>query len=133
MAISFANAIGQKEAILELRTKRAEVLASNLVKADTPNYKSRDFNFSEALKTQMSGASGSSHMRTTNSQHFGAPQGSGSVNLMYRTPLQPSLDGNTVDEQSEMARFAKNTLDHQASFQFLNGSFKGLRKAIKGD
>jgi flagellar basal-body rod protein FlgB len=53
--------------------------------------------------------------------------------LQYRNPLQPSLDGNTVDEQVEMTKFAKNSLDFQASFQFLNGKFKGLKNAIRGE
>jgi flagellar basal-body rod protein FlgB len=47
-------------------------------------------------------------------------------------PTQPSIDGNTVDEQAEMSRFAKNAMDFQASFQFLNSKFKGLNKALSG-
>ena len=53
--------------------------------------------------------------------------------LLYRTPAQPSLDGNTVDEQLENAAFARNALEHQASFQFLNGKFTGLIKALRGE
>ncbi|MGK0441345.1 MAG: flagellar basal-body rod protein FlgB [Pseudohongiellaceae bacterium] len=135
MAISFSKALGVHEAALELRTKRAEVLASNLANVDTPNYKARDIDFKSALKNQLATSAGASHMKATNQKHFGAGSSGGSVvtDLKYRTPLQPSLDGNTVDEQSESSRFAKNTMDFQASFQFLNGKFKGLSKAIKGE
>jgi flagellar basal-body rod protein FlgB len=35
---------------LNLRAQRQELLAGNLANADTPNYKARDFNFSEKLK-----------------------------------------------------------------------------------
>lgn len=134
MAISFSNALGVHEAALQLRTKRAEVIASNLANVDTPNYKARDIDFKSALKNQLAMSGNSGSMKATNSRHFGAAQGVVSAaDLKYRTPLQPSVDGNTVDEQSEMSRFAKNTMDFQASFQFLNGKFKGLSKAIKGE
>ncbi|WP_019531720.1 flagellar basal body rod protein FlgB [Dasania marina] len=135
MAISFSNALGVHEAALGLRTKRAEVLASNLTNVDTPNYKARDIDFKSALKSQLAMTGNAASMKATNSKHFGVAQGQGvtALDLKYRVPLQPSLDGNTVDEQSEMSRFAKNTMDFQASFQFLNGKFKGLSKAIKGE
>jgi flagellar basal-body rod protein FlgB len=47
-------------------------------------------------------------------------------------PSQPSIDGNTVEEHQEMARFAKNAMNYEASFSFLNSKFKGLQSAIQG-
>jgi flagellar basal-body rod protein FlgB len=38
------------EAALSLRSKRQELLASNIANADTPNYKARDVDFASALK-----------------------------------------------------------------------------------
>ena len=132
MAISFENALGIHEQALHLRAKRAEVLANNLTNADTPGFKARDIDFKGILKGQMS--IGSQPMVATNSRHFGAGAAAlVSPELLYRNPLQPSLDGNTVEEQVEMSRFAQNTIDFQASLQMLNGKFKGLKNAIKGD
>ena len=133
MAISFSKALGIHETTLQLRTQRAEVLASNLANMDTPNFKARDIDFKSALKNEMSTQSGATHMKATSNMHFGANNAIASADLKYRTPLSPSLDGNTVDEQIEMSHFAKNTMDFQASFQFLNGNFKSLSKAIKGE
>ena len=48
MAISFQNALGIHEKALHVRTMRAEVLANNLVNADTPNFKARDIDFKSA-------------------------------------------------------------------------------------
>ena len=45
MAINFETAFGIHETALILKAKRAEVLASNLANADTPNYKARDIDF----------------------------------------------------------------------------------------
>ncbi len=133
MAISFQNALGIHEKALHVRTVRAEVLANNLVNADTPNFKARDFDFKSALNSQMASQSAGKGMVATNSRHIGASSQSFQPELLYRTPLQPSLDGNTVEEQVEMSRFAKNMMDFQASFQLLNGRFKGLQSAITGN
>ena len=132
MNISFNNALGMREEALTLRAERASVLSSNLANADTPNFKARDLNFSETLKARMDG-SGSSSMKTTRVGHVAMSSvGSGIDSYSYRTPNQPSLDGNTVEEQVEHAQFMKNNLEFQAAFTMLDGSFKGLRKAITG-
>jgi len=129
MAINFNNALGIHEQALQFKVKRSEVLANNLVNADTPNFKARDIDFQTVLKGQQAGA----RLQATHSRHIAPSSLAFEPQLQYRNPLQPSLDGNTVDEQVEMTRFAKNTMDFQASFQFLNGRFKGLKNAIRGD
>ena len=133
MAISFQKALGVHEQALHLRAQRAEVLAGNLANADTPHFKARDIDFHSVMKNQMLNRPNRTRMAATHSGHIGAKGIKPfEAELMYRNPLQPSLDGNTVDEQSELARFAQNTLDFQTSFQFLNARFKGLKTAIKG-
>ena len=73
-------------------------------------------------------------MTSTNRGHLPGTSGSGADSgLLYRNPLQPSIDGNTVESQIEQAEFARNSLDYNASFEFLSGKFKGLRNAIRGD
>lgn len=131
MAINFGNALGIHEQALQFKIKRSEVLANNLANSDTPNYKARDINFKTVLNSQQT--TGSTRLQSTHSKHIAPSSNSFEPQLQYRNPLQPSLDGNTVDEQVEMTRFAKNNLDFQASFQFLNGRFKGLKNAIRGD
>lgn len=133
MAISFESAIGIHERALHLRTKRAEVLANNLANVDTPNFKAKDLDFKSLLKSQMGEQIETLAMAKTNSAHSGGLASSEDAELLYRTPLQPSIDGNTVDEQMEQAEFMKNALQYQASFTFLNKKFKGLSSAIKGE
>ena len=58
--------------------------------------------------------------------------GSPAPELKYRTPLAPSLDGNTVDAQLEQAAFAENTVRYQATLSFLSSKFRGLMTAITG-
>ena len=133
MAISFDSALGIHEKAMQVRIKRSEVLANNLANADTPNFKARDIDFRSVLKNQSGLQMSQPEMRSTHERHMASRSAmTPSVELMYRNPMQPSLDGNTVEEQSEMSRFSKNALDFQASFQFLNSKFTGMKNALKG-
>jgi len=133
MAINFQNALGIHPKALEVRVQRAEIMANNLVNADTPGFKARDVDFRAMLGEQMdNGAKQPLSMQRTDRQHIAMDKAS-DASLLYRTPTQPSVDGNTVDTQKELAEFTKNVLDYQASFQFLNSKFKSLSKAIKGE
>lgn len=130
MPISFDQALGVHEQALRLRAKRADVLAANLANADTPHYKARDFDFNRALQSarQSQGVA----LKTTHANHLPA-DGNSSAEVLYRVPNQPSLDGNTVDSQTEQAAFAQNALEYQASLNFLSARFKSLRAAIRGE
>ena len=136
MAISFERALGVHEQALLLRDQRTEVLANNMANADTPGFKARDIDFESVLAKQVNSGS-LPRLSGSNPRHINSMPGVGGdasqVTLSYRVPTQPSLDGNTVDEQLENAAFARNALDHQASFQFLNGKFTGLIKALRGE
>lgn len=128
MAISFDKALGIHQQAVAVRERRAEVLANNLANADTPGFKARDIDFRAVLNAEQ----GDSALAVTNSKHM-ATFGAGAGDLMFRMPLQPSLDGNTVEEQVELSQFAKNALDFQFSSQMLSNKFKGLSGAIRGD
>lgn len=133
MAISFDKALGIHPQAIELRVQRAELMANNLANADTPGFKARDIDFRAALAQETNKLDGQLGMSSTQSGHIESQSMSSSAEVLYRNPLQPSLDGNTVDTQQELAEFTKNVLDYQASFQFLNGKFNSLSKAIKGE
>lgn len=142
MKISFESALGPHADALQLRAQRTEVLARNIANADTPGYLARDINFSEVLSSQLdSSANGQGSDRTLKTTHAGHLESLKSHRsdplsadaLMYRMPLMPSFDGNTVDVQTEQAQFAQNNLQFQASLRFLDGKFKGMLSAIKGE
>ena len=133
MSISFANALGIHESALRVRGQRASVLANNLANVDTPNYKARDLDFKQVL-AQKGGSGAVFGVQVTNDRHIaGGALGAEDPNTLYRTPHQPSIDGNTVEDQIEHAEYMKNALAFQASFTFLNSKFKGLTSAIRGE
>lgn len=135
MSISFDNALGIHEKALGFRAQRAEVLASNIANADTPNYQARDLDFAAVLAEQSAkGARQSVGLQRTDSQHIAA-EGIQLADpaLRFRTPFHPSIDQNTVDIQQEQSNYAENAVQFQASFTLLNSKFKGLVSALRGE
>lgn len=113
---------------LTLREKRNEMLASNIANAATPGFKARDIDFQAAFTAQL----GEGTMVTSHQNHF--PTSSGpQANPGYRVPVNPSLDGNTVELAVEQMEFAENTLRYQTSLALLNRRIAGLTDAIRGE
>ena len=104
---------------LNLRAQRQQILASNIANADTPNYKARDIDFNDALRSAI------------NASEPSAPAKAPAPEVLYRTVVQASADGNTVDMDVERAQFAQNAARYEASLTFLNSKIKGLLSAIK--
>ncbi|MBF0255567.1 MAG: flagellar basal body rod protein FlgB [Gammaproteobacteria bacterium] len=124
------NYFGIHERALRIRDHRSEILAANLANADTPGYQARDIDFKKLLSEQSSGHQGmlATHQRHIHPGHSPvAPQ-----DVAFRIPEQPSLDGNTVNAEREQVEFASNTLQYQASLEFVNSKISGLLRAIKG-
>ena len=128
---------------LRLRAERTQVLASNLANADTPNYKARDFDFTQALSQATGAREGGGAataagrvtlaMDRTSGGHLpGASGANFAPTLVYRNPMQTALDANTVDADMERAHFADNTLRFEASLRFINSQIKTLQSAITG-
>ncbi|OGS97653.1 MAG: flagellar basal-body rod protein FlgB [Gallionellales bacterium RBG_16_56_9] len=128
------DALRFQQTALSLRAARQELLASNIANADTPNYKARDINFASALKNALAGTSTELPAVQTSPMHLEGNAGGSILGApaMYRQPLQPSADGNTVDMDVERAQFADNALRYEASVMFVNAKLKGILTAIQG-
>lgn len=92
---------------LKIRAQRLDIIASNIANAATPGFKARDLDFRAALD----GAAGATQ---------------------YRTPLQSSLDGNTVELATEQTAFAENAVNYRTSLSFLTGRIQTIMAALKG-
>jgi len=120
---------------LRIRDQRQQVLASNIANADTPNYKARDLDFKTALQGALKAApvAGGTTLATTASGHLAAQPGlTADAGLLYRTPAQGSVDGNTVDMDAERAAFADNAIHYEFNLTRLSQQIKGLLAAIQG-
>jgi len=122
---------GVHAAALSLGRQRMDVLASNLANADTPRYLAKDIDFDRALAAQTAVAD-AERLQTSNPLHLASAGEGGAPEQVWRTPLQPSADGNTVDAQVEQAQFADAAVRYQASLNFLDGRVRALLTAITG-
>ncbi|MBE5203789.1 MULTISPECIES: flagellar basal body rod protein FlgB [Pectobacterium] len=124
----------QQEA-LNLRAQRQEILAANIANADTPGYQARDIDFASQLsKTMEQGrvngtgiALKTTSVRHIPAQNFQPPE----LDLLYRVPDQPALDGNTVDMDRERTNFADNSLKYQSSLTVIGGQIKGMMSVLQ--
>jgi flagellar basal-body rod protein FlgB len=128
------EALRFQQAALNLRAARQELLASNVANADTPNYKARDIDFASALRNAMAGTAEELPVAQTAPAHLSGSAGESVMGspVMYRKPLQPSADGNTVDMDVERAQFADNALRYEANVMFVSEKLKGMLSAIQG-
>ena len=142
MAGPFDNPFGLSALSLPLREQRLKVLSSNLANADTPGYQAQEFDFQRALK----GAE--DHQRRVTAGPSRGPLGLGGGGVAEgmgladgpdfrryvttRQALQPSLDGNTVNTETENAAFGRAVLEYRASLTFFESRVRGLMTAITG-
>lgn len=118
------------ERALNVRALRQQVIASNIANADTPGYKARDFDFHVAMDAAKL-ASGAL-TRTAPGHAAGGAAGSAGGPLLYRSTVQASVDGNSVDIDVERAQFADNALRYEANLMFISGQIKTMLAAIQG-
>jgi len=103
---------------LELRSQRMGLIASNIANAGTPGYKAKDIDFASAIRAADSGAS--------------VDQASKGAEL-YRVPVMPSLDGNTVELQNEQLAFSENAVGYSATLDFIRGRVDTVKRALRGE
>ena len=113
------NLFGIHGKALALRSQRLSLLASNIANASTPGYKARDIDFDAALKE-------ATEKNDSTSQAAKDTMG-------YRIPLQPSLDGNTVELSTEQNLFAENAVKYRTTLSFLEGRINTISRALKGE
>ena len=113
-----------------LRAYRQQLIASNIANADTPNFKARDINFRTALEGAFEARG--TRLLTTAPNHIATAGGAAGTELQYRTAVQGSVDGNTVDMDVERSQFADNAIHYEANLTFIGDQIKIMRAAIQG-
>ena len=123
------SAFAFTERTLAVRGQRMEVLSKNIANADTPNYKAQDVDFRSVLKgTQLPTA-----MNATQKGHISESKMISDANSFYTTPLNSSVDGNTVELSVEQAKHGRAAAQYQATLRFIESDVSGIRKALRGE
>jgi flagellar basal-body rod protein FlgB len=122
------------ERALDLRLKRQELIASNIANVDTPGYQPVDLAFDGALAEAMEAGdtSGAGMNRTDGNHVSGAPeQGFASAEVVERPDVNNSIDGNGVDLDRELTRFAENKVRFEATSESTRRRFLLINYVIQ--
>jgi len=135
-------ALNFHQTALRVRNQRQELLASNIANADTPQYKARDIDFKSVMQTALqtgpgttSAQAAASQLQQTNSAHLAGTPGNGytgNSDVLFRSVVQDSVDGNTVDMDVERNEYVDNSIRYQASLTMMTGQIKKMLSAISG-
>jgi flagellar basal-body rod protein FlgB len=131
----FSGTINLSEKALNLRSRRHELILSNIANADTPNFKAFDLMVEEAL-ARHAPSDNDFALERTNPAHMtkdGAidqPARPQMRELSTRVTLRG--DGNTVDMDQEMYNLATNQLHYRISSQIIARKFQSLKNIIQG-
>jgi flagellar basal-body rod protein FlgB len=134
----FDTTLTRLEESLDVRLVEHNVLAGNVANADTPGYRSKELDFSQAMAAaeQMSASDG---MAATDARHLGPSGGDGdgsratsAATMLVRQGggSSPSIDGNEVDLDRTMAGLAENGLQYGASARAAGKKLAILRYVV---
>jgi flagellar basal-body rod protein FlgB len=110
------------EQALDRRLERQQLLASNIANVDTPNFKPMDMEFEGALRDAMGAPTGGlGPMDSTHAHHMNAMNGApaADTSIIERVDVANTLDGNGVDLDQEMARYADNSIRYNATLEMV--------------
>ena len=135
MALNLDQLFASHLHALQIGNRRMELLAANIANADTPGYLARDVDFRAAMQAAAeAGSTPGFEFSATHPRHIrSASHELSFAPALYRTSVQPSLDGNTVDTERESAAVAEAAVRYEAALMFFNSRISGLRTAITGD
>ena len=123
----YNNIFGPTEQALDLRSKRLSMISSNIANSDVKGYKAQDMDFKKIMAEQTS-----SDMQRTSPLHMDATA-KRKANLVYRVPINPMQNDNSVEVNYEQAQFGKEATRYSATLQFLENRVGGIRRSLRGE
>ena len=130
----FSQTVSILEKALDLRSKKHNVIASNIANMDTPDYKAFDLVIEKELQ-KAAGKGNSISLNKTDTAHMQSLRSKAdgvSVVIDDTQGLSLRGDGNTVDIDKQMGNMAENTLMYKAAAQMIQRKFQGLKSVIQG-
>jgi len=131
----FDKSLTLLEKTMSLRSRRNDMIASNIANRETPGYRAQDVVFEKELEAAFH-SDRPGPLKTTNPRHFDGVKRE-PLELVTGTQINsfnpdPKMDGNTVNLDKEMAKLAENQLMYQAAVRSVNWKFQQLKSAITG-
>lgn len=109
---------------LDVHSRRAQVVASNLANSDTPGYQAQELVFSDYLKQATEEALTPGSNLTATSMEYGP-------HVVPQLNRASGLDGNNVDAGQEMATLSNAGMNYLTGTTMLQSRIRTLRTAIR--
>ena len=121
MNILFGKTINMLSKILDFRSERNKIIASNIANIDTPGYKTRDLNF-KGLLDRFVNSETEIRMVRTDRRH---------LSESYKDDFEVITSGKAVRLDNEMEKLAENTLMYDLTIELMAKKFKELNSVLK--
>jgi flagellar basal-body rod protein FlgB len=130
----FGGTLSVLEKVMDLRSRKHNLVISNIVNIDTPNYKGFDMVIDEELK-KIPRSGHTMGMSRTDPNHFPVNQTDSQTISYDKKSLKPVTlrgDGNSVDLDNVMGEMAENSLMYNALAKIVKMKFRSLTNVIGG-
>jgi flagellar basal-body rod protein FlgB len=126
----FDATLSKLEKNLDVRTRKHNLIVSNVANMDTPNYRPFDFIVEEAMGRILANKDGMA-MTKTNSGHL-ASSGEQPGSQVNDRQLHITRKESEVDIDKTMSDLSQNSILYNASAQILSKKYSLLKEAIRG-
>lgn len=125
----FKSSFTALEKSLDLRSKKHNLLTSNVANFDTPNYKPFNLNVEEAIQ-HLKGSENQIKMNSPDSNHIaGTRHNKSKSDDAYRFI---SKEDKSIDIEKTMVDLSENSILYNATAQILSKKYNALKQAITG-
>ncbi|AWH90457.1 flagellar basal body rod protein FlgB [Buchnera aphidicola (Melanaphis sacchari)] len=124
------------QSLLNIFSKKQEIISSNIANADTPNYKAVDINFRNEINKILKKRKTKIHkitLKKTSPDHLDSK-----IDNKLELKIEPintkkiNSNGNTVDMNRERIEFIKNSLKYEEQIIYLKNEIKNMMRVLKG-
>ncbi|CAL4322822.1 Flagellar basal body rod protein FlgB [Buchnera aphidicola (Eriosoma lanigerum)] len=130
------NAFKFNDTALDLISYRQAILASNITNSNTPNYQSKDINFSKELKKSMIKNINFKRLPLINTswKHINHSNESyiSKIKVFNTNSKNQSSIHNSVNMNIERVKFINNSIQYQTVLTLLNNQIKNMFNVIQG-
>lgn len=124
MEALFGKTIDMLSKMLDYRSKRHQLLTSNVANLDTPDYRPSDLEFNKNLQ-QAVRSSGTLPLTTDHPGHMDGRTGGKDASYTVRQ------EEGRAGLDKEMARLAENQLQYNMTVEMLARKFRGIGNVVK--
>ena len=129
----FSDTIHRLEKNLDLRSRRHNVIVSNIANKDTPGYRAFDLMVAKEMNRSEPNASfGLTRTHPMHREGGRVKTDNGQLTEIEKQPFSSGKKGNPVDLDKEMGKLSENSLLYNVTAHILSKKIGALKTAIQG-